>query len=180
MGALVSGGEEITTTDLMARKFCVPLLPLLKVMSKLNPGAFSFVPGKAFVPAAQQQAASPPPPPIERPAQTEAPAPAPTISLNIGGARPTPASGPAQTISLSIGGSKPATPTPPPVVAPAAPKGTPSPATNAPATTVKVEASTASKTFTTDRAKTDTNAIAQEVKTAADLAVIEDLYGHGG
>ena len=34
-----------------------------------------------------------------------------------------------------------------------------------------------SKTFTTERAKTDTNAIALEVKAVADRAILEDLYG---
>ncbi|KAI0368109.1 eukaryotic polypeptide chain release factor 3 [Pilatotrama ljubarskyi] len=163
-------------------------------MSRLNANAFSFVPGQAFrVPQQEQQqppqAAPPPPQPIERPPQTEAPAPPPTITLNIGGSKPTPKPSsrppsPPPTISLNIGGSKPApapsadTPSP----APAAPKpsasaassaqpsakGSPAPASSAP-----------SKTLTLERAKTDTAAIAQEVKNAADEETLKDLFGHG-
>ncbi|KAJ6539321.1 eukaryotic polypeptide chain release factor 3 [Mycena capillaripes] len=116
-------------------------------MSKLNAGAFEFVPGRGFtVPQPQQ----PPPPPIERPEQTEAPRPPPTISLNIGGPKPTPAA-------------------PPPAVAPA-----PAPA---PAVAHSSVPSAPSKTFSTERSKTDTTAIVQEVRTVADDAVLEDLYG---
>ena len=121
-------------------------------MSKLNANAFSFVPGRSFAPPAQPQA--PPPAPLERPEQTEAPRPPPTISLSIGGPKPVPAPAPA-----------------PAPQAPKIEKSTPKPATPKP------ESGAPSKTFSTDRAKTDTNTIAQEVKNAADLAVLEDLYG---
>ncbi|KAJ7507766.1 eukaryotic polypeptide chain release factor 3 [Mycena galericulata] len=114
-------------------------------MSKLNAGAFEFVPGRGFVAPQQQQV--PPPQPLERPEQTEAPRPPPTISLNIGGAKPTPP--PAPVVQAA---------TPPPQPAPSA----------APAP---------SKTFSTEKAKTDTSAIVQEVRTVADDAVLEDLYG---
>ncbi|KAH6914936.1 eukaryotic polypeptide chain release factor 3 [Coprinopsis sp. MPI-PUGE-AT-0042] len=148
-------------------------------MSKLNPNAasFSFVPGKSFaIPSQPQPPAQPAPPPIERPEQTEAPAPAPTISLNIGGSKPPAAPQPAQTISLNIGGSKPAAAAVQPPPSTATPP--PSKPAAAKATTVKAEtAGTSSKTFTTERAKTDTNAVALEVKQAADQAVLEDLFG---
>ncbi|KAG8682196.1 hypothetical protein FRC09_016952, partial [Ceratobasidium sp. 395] len=57
-------------------------------MSGLNPGAFEFIPGQAFRLPRPAAPAAQPPAPIERPEPTEAPKPAPTISLNIGGARP--------------------------------------------------------------------------------------------
>ncbi|KAJ7937073.1 eukaryotic polypeptide chain release factor 3 [Mycena leptocephala] len=116
-------------------------------MSKLNAGAFEFVPGRGFV---QPQAPPPPPEPLERPEQTEAPRPAPTISLNIGGSKPTP-----------------------PAAAPAAPAAAPPPSVG-----VNPSAPAApSKTFSTEKSKTDTSAIVQEVRTVADDAVLEDLYG---
>ncbi|KAF7288256.1 Eukaryotic polypeptide chain release factor 3 [Mycena chlorophos] len=43
--------------------------------------------------------------------------------------------------------------------------------------TAQSSAPTQSKTFSMDRSKTDTNAIANEVRRAADEAVLEDLYG---
>lgn len=157
-------------------------------MSKLNANAFSFVPGQFRLPQQQpQQPAQPPPPPIERPPQTEAPAPPPTISLNIGGAKPAPppAAAPSQpaTISLNIGGSKPVTPAPsapaparaPPKVDAPAPepvKATPGPAASA-------SNAAGSKSFTLERAKTDSNAIAHEVRNVADDEVLKDLYGNG-
>ncbi|KAF9481964.1 eukaryotic polypeptide chain release factor 3 [Pholiota conissans] len=133
-------------------------------MSRLNPGAFSFIPGRGFVPDTPQQPATPPPPPIERPEQTEAPRPAPTISLNIGGS---------------------SAPTPPPPVA-AVPNPSPSPApkpvddASKPAAPkiVKPDAAAPSKTFSTEKAKTDTSAIAAEVKALADQTTLEDLYGN--
>ena len=137
-------------------------------MSKLNAGAFSFVPGR-FIPPQPSQ--NQPPPPLERPEQIEAPRAAPTISLNIGG---TPSSStPAPVISAT------------PVALPAKPsrplQGSEE-SSNLPSQTKKTDipASTStkpSKTFTTERAKTDTNAIAQEVKAVADRAILEDLFG---
>ncbi|TFK55670.1 hypothetical protein OE88DRAFT_1621598 [Heliocybe sulcata] len=161
-------------------------------MSRLNAGAFEFVPGRAFRAPGQQ----PPPAPLERPTPTEAPAPAPTISLNIGGSRPAPpverpppehAPAPAPTISLNIGGSKPssgtATPTsaPPPAAAhPPAPKpaasAVPAASSDAQSSSSSAAASS-SRTFTTEKAKTDTTAIAQEVHTAADSETVKDLFG---
>ncbi|EGO27904.1 hypothetical protein SERLADRAFT_447127 [Serpula lacrymans var. lacrymans S7.9] len=63
-------------------------------MSRLNAGAFEFVPGRTLR-APQPSAPQPSLAPVERPLQTEAPAPPPTISLNIGGAKPPPAPAPA-------------------------------------------------------------------------------------
>lgn len=130
-------------------------LSLIIAMSKLNAGAYEFVPGKSF-------GTPPPPPPIDRPEQTEAPPPAPTISLNIGGSKPTPP--PPAPVSVAQPQSKPS---PIPVaVTPAASKpSTPTPAAN--------------KIFSSQKSKTDTNAIVEEVKAVADKAVLEDLYGQG-
>ncbi|KAF9462615.1 P-loop containing nucleoside triphosphate hydrolase protein [Collybia nuda] len=133
-------------------------------MSKLNAGAFEFVPGRGLV--VSQQLPQPPPPPTERPEPVEAPRPAPTISLNIGGSKSSVPSVPIVTSSA----------TPPAAVLT---KSSPAPPIPAPTTSVKPvsSATSTSKTFTTERAKTDTNAIAQEVKAVADRAVLEDLYG---
>ncbi|KAK0190772.1 P-loop containing nucleoside triphosphate hydrolase protein [Armillaria mellea] len=125
-------------------------------MSRLNAGAFEFVPGRAFgAPPPVQQ--PPPPPPVERPEQLEAPRPPPTISLNIGGSRPSPSPSPAPPAAKRVQEkpkeSPPATPKP---------KNDPAPP---------------SKTFTLEKAKTDTTAIAQEVKAVADQTVLDDLYG---
>ncbi|KIY73780.1 hypothetical protein CYLTODRAFT_416803 [Cylindrobasidium torrendii FP15055 ss-10] len=132
-------------------------------MSRLNAGAFEFVPGK-FNFAPPEPPAQPTPPPIERPEQTEAPKPPPTISLNIGGSKP-----PSTKPSPSV------TPAPPQEGAKAAPP--PAPKSAAAPKATKADA-TSSKTFTMEKAKTDTQAIAQEVTSAADQAVLEDLYGH--
>ncbi|KAI0824762.1 eukaryotic polypeptide chain release factor 3 [Trametes gibbosa] len=158
-------------------------------MSKLNANAFSFVPGQGFrAPQQPAQPAQPPLQPIERPPQTEAPAPAPTISLNIGGSKPAPKPSsrppsPPPTISLSIGGSKPApappapasTPAVPKPSAPAAPKST---ASAVPSVKVSTPGSAPTKSFTLERAKTDTTAVAQDVKAAADEETLKDLFGH--
>ncbi|KAK2466186.1 hypothetical protein APHAL10511_001828 [Amanita phalloides] len=90
-------------------------------MSKLNPGAFEFVPSKAF-------AAPNPRPPSPLPTLTSPPAPAPA------------------------------------------------PAQKPKSTTVKPPASS-SRTFTTDKSKSDTLAIVREVKAVADDTVLQDLYG---
>lgn len=145
-------------------------------MSRLNASAYEFVPGKGFT--TPQKPAQPPPAPLERPEQTEAPRPPPTISLNIGGSKPvigapqpTPARAPAPVVSPA-----------PILAAQVAAKSTPNsskPATPKPHTTVKAEtAGASSKTFTTEKAKTDAAAVAQDVKSAADQAVLEDLYGN--
>jgi peptide chain release factor subunit 3 len=129
-------------------------------MNRLNPGAFEFIPGKGFrlpdQPDQQPQTLQP----IERPEQTEAPPPPPTISLTIGGQKSLPSS-----LSSS---------------------STPSPSTKHPSAKIQpkpappTQSSTPpSKTFSTERAKTDTAAVALEVQTVADREVLEDLYGDG-
>ncbi|KAL7282289.1 hypothetical protein ACG7TL_003759 [Trametes sanguinea] len=162
-------------------------------MSKLNINAFEFVPGRGFqVPQQQQQPAQSPLQPIERPPQTEAPAPPPTISLNIGGSKPSPQSTPASTrapsppptISLNIGGSKPAPASSSNAAAPAptqaASKSAASETSSAKASVKATPAPSAppTKSLTLERAKTDTAAVAQEVRNAADEEVLKDLYGH--
>jgi peptide chain release factor subunit 3 len=134
-------------------------------MSKLNAGAFEFVPGRAFV-LPQKSQTPPSKPPLERPLQTEAPPPAPTITLNIGGSNPLAAPKPAPAPALTTAPqSKPALP--PSVSASAAPSQSPSPA---PPT---------NKVFSTERAKTDTTSIAKEVQAVADQEVLKDLFGDG-
>lgn len=118
-------------------------------MSKLNASAFEFVPGKAFSPPQTQQ---PIPEPIERPELTEAPKPAPTISLNIGAPKPQ--------APVSQAPEAPSKPTQPP------PKS-------------KADPPAPSKTFSLEKSKTDTTTIAQEVRAAVDETVLEDLYGNG-
>ncbi|KAL0949918.1 hypothetical protein HGRIS_009946 [Hohenbuehelia grisea] len=134
-------------------------------MSKLNAGAFEFVPGKSFkLPQSVLQPQQPPPPPVERPEQTEAPPPPPTISLNIGGSKP---AAPAPAVPVAAP-PKPAQVAPPKPAAAAQPETSSSPA----------PAAQPSKTFSTERAKTDTHTIAQEVHNVADQAVLEDLFGN--
>lgn len=143
--------------------------------SRLNPNAFNFVPGQTFrVPPTQP--AQPTQPPIERPVPTEAPPPAPTISLNIGGSKPAPA--PAPTPAPAKPAPAPAAaPAPAPVkeLAHAVPTSKPSSGTSSPAPRIAEK----STTFTLERAKTDTSAIAQEVQNAVDEATLSDLYGNG-
>ncbi|OAX41349.1 hypothetical protein K503DRAFT_685597 [Rhizopogon vinicolor AM-OR11-026] len=117
-------------------------------MSKLNAGAFEFVPGRAFAPPQNPQ--QPPKPPIERPSQSEAPPPAPTITLNIGTSTP------------------PAAPKP----TPAPTKVTLAPAKVTPAPTPQPKSS-----LPPSRAKTDTSSIAKEVQAVADQEVLKDLFG---
>ncbi|KAJ3830550.1 eukaryotic polypeptide chain release factor 3 [Lentinula raphanica] len=149
-------------------------------MSKLNAGAFEFVPGKSFAlpPHIIQQNQAPLPPPIERPEQTEAPRPPPTISLSIGGSKPpatppaaqsTPAAAPLSQSATSISvssQSKSSTGAAPAKASTKAKSDSPAPPT-AP-----------SKTFTLEKSKTDTNVIAKEVQAAADKAVLDDLFGN--
>ncbi len=131
------------------------------IMSRLNAGAFEFVPGKSFS-YTPPPPTEPLPPPVERPEQTEAPKPPPTISLNIGSSKPTPSHSPAP--------SESAKPTAAPTPAPAPPVATAKP---------KADAPVVSKTFSLEKAKTDTSAIAAEVQNVADQTVLEDLYGDG-
>ena len=137
-------------------------------MSKLNAGAFSFVPGRSFVPPQPSQ--NPTPPPVERPEQTEVPRPAPTISLNIGG---TPSASTPASVASATPAAQPAKPSRP-LQGSEESSNLPSPTKK---TDISVSTSKPSKTFTTEKAKTDTNAIAQEVKAVADRAILEDLFG---
>ncbi|KAL1937758.1 hypothetical protein VTO73DRAFT_12911 [Trametes versicolor] len=144
-------------------------------MSRLNANAFSFVPGQGFLPPRQPaQPEQPPLQPIERPAQTEAPPPPPTITLSIGGSKPAPKPSsrpPSPPPTLTIG-SKP-TPAPAPTAAkPTVPTASAKPSAS------PAPASTPAKSFTLERAKTDTAVIAQEVKNAADEETLKDLFGH--
>ena len=133
-------------------------------MSKLNANAFSFVPGQGFRPPSQPQA--PLPPPIERPEVTEAPRPPPTISLNIGSSTPAPTPAPApQAPAPAPTSVAPAVPTPPPKQAEAPEKPVASSATKP-------------NTYSLERAKNDTHAVAQEVKASVDEETLKDLYGH--
>lgn len=153
-------------------------------MSKLNANAFSFVPGQSFKyqppPQQQQQPPAPNPAlvPIERPPQEVAPAPAQTITLNIGGSKPTPPATPppAQKVNPQVARVAPAqtrnaptspSPTPPPSTVKLIPPTSSSPAPGA------------SSVFTLERAKTDTTSIVQEVLSVADESTLKDLYGHG-
>lgn len=138
-------------------------------MSKLNAGAFEFVPGRPFSITQQNvgQNSPQPPAPIERPPQTEAPAPPPTITLNIGAPKPpasAPAHPPAPASSVSI----------PPTTAAAV---------AAPAHSVSASGNSSpapppsNKVFTTAKSKTDTTSIAREVQAVADQEILKDLYG---
>jgi len=123
--------------------------------SNLNAGASEFVPGR-FNRNIQQL-------PLP-PQQTEAPLLPPTISLNIGGTKSTSVTPPPPSSAPQL--TSQTTPTPPKIAVPK------------PQTTLRIEtAGTASKSFSTEKAKTDTSTVASDVKNAADLAVIEDLYG---
>ncbi|KZT72492.1 hypothetical protein DAEQUDRAFT_685440 [Daedalea quercina L-15889] len=145
-------------------------------MSKLNANAFSFVPGQTFrLPQQGSQPSQPPPAPIERPTPTEAPPPPPTISLNIGGSKPAPPAA-----------SQP--PPPPAASKPAAPASSvpASVKASAPAKAASQSGSrsaspapgaTPSKTFSLEKAKNDTAAIAQEVRNVADESTLHDLFG---
>jgi peptide chain release factor subunit 3 len=119
-------------------------------MSRLNAGAYEFVPGKGFV--ASQSKPTPPPEPVDRPEQIEPPAPPPTISLSIG-----------PKVTLTNTAAIPPTQAAP---KPAAPKLVP-----------KSDSPAPSKSFSTEKAKTDTAAVAQEVRAVADQSILEDLYG---
>ena len=136
-------------------------------MSKLNAGAFAFVPGRGSIPQSSQ---SQPTPPLERPEKSETPRPAPTIFLNIGGtappSTPTPALAPIISATPAAQPSRSSQVLEAPLSLPPQTKKTDIPRSTKP-----------SKTFTTERAKTDTNTITQEIKTVADRAILEDLYG---
>lgn len=135
-------------------------------MSRLNAGAFEFVPGKSLRIPTQT-----PPDPAQQPAQPslpslENPGPPQTISLNIGGPKPTPPATPP--IPQQSQPQKPSTPKPTPSPAPATTNvKLPPPSSNA----------TSSKTFTLEKAKTDTTAIVNELQTVADQDTLKDLFG---
>lgn len=134
-------------------------------MSRLNAKAFEFVPGQAFkIPSNPQQPSQPELRPVERPEQTVPPKPAPTISLSIGGSRP----------------SQPAAEPPPPVPKPnqqphildaSKPSASTPPSRSSPAPPAK------SYNFSTEKSKTDTDAVAQEVHKTADSETLGDLFG---
>ncbi|OJA14671.1 hypothetical protein AZE42_02400 [Rhizopogon vesiculosus] len=144
-------------------------------MSKLNAGAFEFVPGRAFaVPQnLQQQPQQPPKPPIERPSQSEAPPPAPTITLNIGTstppAAPKPTPAPTKVTPAPAKVTPAPTPQPKSSLPPSVAASTPASQSSSPAPTNKV--------YSTERAKTDTSSIAKEVQSVADQEVLKDLFG---
>ncbi|KAM6495914.1 eukaryotic polypeptide chain release factor 3 [Amanita muscaria] len=126
-------------------------------MSKLNPGAFSFIPGKGFSL----------PQPTQRPEPSDPPAPPPTISLNI---RPQ--------------ARVQETPSPPdpqpqqkPLAQPSSSPAPPSKPKSSATTTVKAANAGSSKVFTADKSKSDTSTIVREVKTVADESILKDLYG---
>ena len=143
-----------TVSDTDPLRSSRPANPLIIIMNKLNPGAFEFVPGKVYrvpVPSTETQK------PFERPEQVEAPAPPPTISLNIGAPKPpaVPAGSAANTASAAKLQQVVSKPTPKPTV-----------------TAPKPDSS--SKTYSTEKAN-----VVPEVEEIADKAVLEDLFGHG-
>jgi peptide chain release factor subunit 3 len=146
-------------------------LLISSTMSKLNAGAFEFVPGRSFVlPQNPQQAPQQPQkPPIERPPQAEAPPPPPTITLNIGSSTPPapPKSAPAAQKATPAPTPQPKSSLPPSVSAstPSSISSSPAPPTN--------------KVYSTERAKTDTSSIVKEVHAVADQEVLKDLFGDG-
>lgn len=146
-----------------------------RAMSRLNAGAFEFVPGKSFRPPTQ-----PSPEPTPKPVQPPLPSldnvgPPQTISLNIGGPKPTTTAAPPVSEQ-----SQPQHPPPPKPHTPT-PKTTASPAPTTTTTKVPPPSSnaTSSKTFTLEKAKTDTTAIVNEVHTVADHDTLKDLFGDG-
>jgi peptide chain release factor subunit 3 len=148
-------------------------------MSRLNAKAFEFVPGQSFkLPtqfSQQQQQQSeqsdqqtqPQLQPIERPAQTESPKPPPTISLNIGSSKPViqPTASkppPRETPSSKLSAVKEVKTASPPVTATA---------------TSSTQASTREYNFSSEKSKTDADAIIAEQQAKVDSATIADLYG---
>ncbi|KAG9317663.1 P-loop containing nucleoside triphosphate hydrolase protein [Chiua virens] len=121
-------------------------------MSKLNAGAFEFVPGKPFSFTQQQ-------------------GPPQTISLNIGSSKPPPAptstpAPPAPSASTPVPTSK--------STSAAASSAQPSPQvshSSSPAPPVS------KKIFSTEKSKSDIAAVAREVQSAADDTVLKDLFG---
>lgn len=148
-------------------------------MSRLNAHAFSFVPGQGFRAPQQQPAQPPPPAPLERAPQAEAPPPAPTISLNIGGSKPAPPPAAAAPPQPAPAAHPPAAATPPRAQSPAPSSGAATPKNTATKPTAKSTLSQGTtNTFTLERAKNDTAAVAQEVQALADENTLKDLYGN--
>ncbi|KAF8487577.1 P-loop containing nucleoside triphosphate hydrolase protein [Gautieria morchelliformis] len=135
-------------------------------MSRLNAKAFEFVPGQAFkVPSQPPQPPQPELQPVERPEQAEPPKPAPTISINIGGSRPSqPAAEPPPRVSKPKQPSQIHDAPKPSVSAPASHSSSPAPPTKA-------------FNFSAEKSKTDTDAVAQEVHKTADSETVGDLFG---
>ena len=135
-------------------------------MSRLNAKAFEFVPGQAFkIPPQPPQPPQPGLQPIERPEQTEAPKPAPTISLNIGSSRPSqPAAEPPPEVSKAKQPSQIHDPAKASASAPTSHSSSPAPPTK-------------SYNFSAEKSRTDTDAIAQEVHKTADSETLGDLFG---
>lgn len=120
-----------------------------------------------FVPRFKAPGQTAPPAPLERPEQTEAPKPAPTITLNFGGSKPTPPPVPEPAAPPpDSGGSQAKSEATPPSSA-----GKAAPAASSGA------AAGGSKTFTMDRAKADAAQIQQHVNDAVDEETLKDLYG---
>lgn len=144
-------------------------------MSKLNAGAFAFVPGKSLKPPTQSIHE-----PTPQPAQPSLPSldnlgPPQTISLNIGGSKPTPPGTPPvpqQSLPQKPPPPKTQTPTPKPDAPPA-------PATAAVKLQPPGSNATPSKTFTLEKAKTDTTAISNELNAVADRDTLKELFGDG-
>ena len=146
-----------------------PARPLISsTMSKLNAGAFEFVPGRTFAlpQNLQQPPQQLPKPPIERPPQSEAPPPPATITLNIGTSTPPAAekSTPAAP-KPALANIKSSLPHSVSASVPSSQSSSPAPPTN--------------KVYSTERAKTDTSSIAKEVQAVADQEVLKDLFGDG-
>ena len=144
-------------------------------MSRLNAGAFEFVPGKFKAPA------QPLTEPASQPVQPSLPSldnidPPQTISLNIGAPKPTPPATPPVPQQ-----SQPQKPPPPRVQTPT-PKQDASPVPITTTTKLQPAGSNAtpSKTFTLEKAKTDTLAITNEMNAVADQETLKDLFGDGG
>ena len=144
-------------------------------MSKLNAGAFAFVPGRSLKTPTQ-----PSPEPAPQPVKPPLPSlddlgPPQTISLNIGGSKPIPSATPPvpqQSQPQNLPPPKAQTPTPKPDASPAQTT-----------TTVKLQPPgsdvTSSKTFTLEKAKTDTTAISNELNAVADQDTLKELFGDG-
>ena len=138
-------------------------------MSKLNAGAFEFVPGRPFAPHQPGAGQPPPPAPIERAPQTETPAPPPTITLNIGGSKPS-------TTNASAPAPAPSVPTSSTVIPAVSAASTPAQSHQA-SKSASPAPPAHNKVFSTAKSKTDTSSISREVQAVADQEVLKDLFG---